>query len=206
MSVDGFLAAVAARTAAPGGGGVAAFTGAAAAALVSMAARFSDQYSLDLGGPEPNSTAETTIDIPPATAHEIAAEIAAEMDNTRAALLAAADADADAYGRVLAAYKMPSDHPARTDAIRTALLTAVEIPTQIVDDVVPVGEYAAVIAEHGNPNLRGDARTAAALAVAAARSAAELVRINVAAGSLDETLVQRVDQRVEALIRRISGW
>jgi methenyltetrahydrofolate cyclohydrolase len=43
LSVGGMLERVAARTPAPGGGAVAALTAAAAAALVSMAARFSDQ-------------------------------------------------------------------------------------------------------------------------------------------------------------------
>ncbi|MFC4855642.1 cyclodeaminase/cyclohydrolase family protein [Actinophytocola glycyrrhizae] len=69
-----FLAAVAARTAAPGGGAVAATTAASAAALVAMAARFSADEPL-----------------------------AATADELRADLLRLADADADAYTAYLAA-------------------------------------------------------------------------------------------------------
>jgi methenyltetrahydrofolate cyclohydrolase len=50
--VRSFLDEVAARTPAPGGGAVAAMTAASAAALVSMAARFSDQDPLAKTGDE----------------------------------------------------------------------------------------------------------------------------------------------------------
>ena len=51
-----------------------------------------------------------------------------------------------------------------------------------------VAELAADLAARGNPTLRGDAATAALLAEAAARAAANLVAINLAEGMEDERL------------------
>jgi glutamate formiminotransferase/formiminotetrahydrofolate cyclodeaminase len=95
----------------PGGGSVAALAGALGAALGQMAiritkdkknhSRYADRYmdALDRLGPYTST------------------------------LLEFIDADAEAYGRVLAAYKLPKGSPEREKAIQDGLIRATEIPS-----------------------------------------------------------------------------
>jgi formiminotetrahydrofolate cyclodeaminase len=155
-TVEEFLADVAARRSAPGGGAVAAVTAAAAAGLVAMSARY--------------STADG------------AAALAEDADRERVAVLPLADADAAAYGEVLAAMRAPDGESGR---VRAALEQAADVPLRIAQAGARVARIGAAVAADGNPNLLGDVRAAVLLAEAAARAAAELVRINVALGNLD---------------------
>lgn len=157
--VDDFLAAVAAHTPAPGGGAVAAVTVAAAAGLVAMAARFS-------------------ADLPDAVA------IAEEADELRSSVTALADADAEAYGAVLAAFRSPAGD-GRRERIRDALQGAAAVPERIAAAGARVAALGAGVAARGNPNLLGDAHAGVLVAEAATRAAANLVRINVELGDLD---------------------
>lgn len=159
-SVQDFLAAVAAREPAPGGGAVAAVTVAAAAGLVAMAARFAA---------EPAATEA----------------IAAEADDVRGAVTALADADAQAYGAVLAAFRAPRDDPGRRDGIRRALERAADVPLRIAEAGARVARLGERAADGGNPNLEGDLLAGVVLAEAGATAAAGLVRINVGLGGLD---------------------
>jgi formiminotetrahydrofolate cyclodeaminase len=60
-----------------------------------------------------------------------------------------------------------------------ALAEAADVPLTVAELARDVAATSVRLAEEGNPNLRGDALTALYLAEAAARSAAELVRLNV---------------------------
>ncbi len=62
----------------------------------------------------------------------------------------------------------------------------VEVPLRVAALAAETAELAARLALEGNPNLRGDAATGAALAAAAAASSALLVRINLEAWPDDE--------------------
>jgi formiminotetrahydrofolate cyclodeaminase len=93
-----------------------------------------------------------------------------------------AEADAEAYGAVIAARGTP-DYDA-------ALSRAADVPLTIAQAAADVGELAAELAARGNPNLRGDASTAALLAEAAARAAANLVEINLAEKNGDERVAR----------------
>jgi formiminotetrahydrofolate cyclodeaminase len=86
--------------------------------------------------------------------------------------------DAEAYSEVLIAQALPRDDPGRPRAIREALSGAADVPLEIATVGAAVLELAAVVAERGNPNLRGDALTACLLAQAAVRAAATLVELN----------------------------
>jgi formiminotetrahydrofolate cyclodeaminase len=177
-TVEDFLAAVAARQPAPGGGAVAAVTVAAAAGLVAMSARYSS-------GPG-------------------AAALAAEADTERVAVLRLADADAAAYGEVLAALRAPNEEPGRAERVRRALERAAEVPLRIAEAGARVARIGT--AAGGNPNLLGDLRAAVLLAEAATRAAAELVRINVEHGDLDATIAAAAATAVEhaaAAARRV---
>jgi methenyltetrahydrofolate cyclohydrolase len=166
-----FMDMVASREPTPGGGASAAVVVALAAALTAMAARFSADHLAD---------AET---------------IADRAEELRNRVMPLAQADAAAYGRVLDAYRTPrDDDEKRRRRIREALSEAADVPLSIAEVGVEVAGNAARLVEEGNPNLRGDAVTAAALAKAGVRAAATLVEINVSAGGADDDRLSRVDQ------------
>jgi methenyltetrahydrofolate cyclohydrolase len=170
---------VAAETSAPGGGSVAAIAGALAASLVAMGARFSDQW-------------------------EDAAGAVAQAEALRARLLPLADEDAIAYENFLLARRMSHEvePEVRDAAIGDALSRAADVPLAIAEAAHDVASLAADLADRGNPNLRGDAATAALLAEAATRSAANLVEINLATREDDERIARARDLVETA--RRIS--
>jgi formiminotetrahydrofolate cyclodeaminase len=168
--VRGFLDQLAARTPTPGGGGAAAVTGAMAAGLVAMAARFSAKQLPEAG------------------------DLADRADTLRYMAAQLADMDARAYTAVLEALRLPREASQR----REALLGAALVPLEIAEIGAEVAQLAARVAEAGNPNLRGDAATAAVLAAASARSAACLVDINVDLGELDPELSRRAARAVRA--------
>jgi formiminotetrahydrofolate cyclodeaminase len=174
VPVGEFLARVAARTPAPGGGGACAVTAALAAALTAMAARFS------------------------AAQLSAAGSIAEQADGLRHRVAGLADEDAAAYKAVLDAFALPSGAAGRRERIRDALHGAAIVPLEIAEIAAQTGQLAAAVAAGGNPNLRGDAITAACLAEAAARSAATLVDINVRLGGLPEDLFSRAGLAVAA--------
>jgi formiminotetrahydrofolate cyclodeaminase len=142
---------------------VAALVVAMAAGLVAMAARVSG----DAGG-------------------------VAQAESIRARVTPLAAEDARAYRAAMEAMRSPSGETAeqRDDAIRRALVRAAEVPLEIAAAGADTAALAASVAEHGHEKVRGDAATAALLAAAAARGAANLVAINLAAG-VEHELVAR---------------
>ena len=164
MSVGGFLEEIASETPAPGGGSVAAIVLAMAAGLVGMAARFSRGQWEDAGG------------------------VVAQAEALRARAAPLAQLDAAAFEHVLAAMRLPKDlePEVRNTAIGNALARAADIPLAIAQDAADVATLGALVAENGNPNLRGDAVAGALLADAVARSAANLVEINLGTTEADE--------------------
>lgn len=168
-----FLDLVASREPAPGGGASAAVTVALAAALSGMAARFSTDHL---------------------TEAPVLAERTEELRSTVAPL---ARSDAVAYGRVLEAYRAPRDEEGRRGRIRDALSEAADVPLSIGEIGAEVAGIAARLAAEGNPNLRGDAVTAAELAAAGVRAAATLVELNVSAGGEDNGRLARATGFVE---------
>jgi len=141
--------AVAARTSAPGAGAVTGLAATLSAALAEMVARFSDDA--------------------------VAAQACKRLRQRAAPL---ADEDGAAYGRYLDAVRMPRDAEGRSERVTETLSAAADVPMQMVEAAAEVAAQAAGLARDGNPRLRGDALAAALVAAAAARSAAELVAIN----------------------------
>jgi len=161
-----FLDQVASKEPAPGGGAAAAVTVAMAAGLVAMAARFAVDHLAD------------------------ATDVVSCAEMLRRRVTPLAQADADAYRDYLAATRLPREPKpeARRRQIRAALSRAAEVPLTVTEIAADVADLAAVLATRGNPNLRGDAVTAALLAEAGARSAACLVESNV--GASDQRAVR----------------
>jgi|SRR5581483_5231018 len=167
-----FLERVSDEEPAPGGGAAAAVSAALAAGLVAMAGRFSPRHLDDR---------ETLI---------------AEADQLRVDALRLATEDAEAYGAVLAAYRLSKDTADRPARIRVALTRATEVPLAVAELGAAVTSLASLVAAKGNPNLQGDALIAVILAEAATRSAARLVELNVRLGGLEQQWLAQASDHV----------
>lgn len=156
LSVGEFLERLASQEAAPGGGAVAALAAAMGAGLAAMAGRFSLERF-----PQ-------------------ASEIVSAADEHMRSLGSLATEDALAYEAVGAALALPKEpDPAhRSEAVRTALSRAADVPLAVAEGAAEVAALGLRLAREGNPNLLGDAVSACLLSAAAARSAAVLVHLN----------------------------
>jgi methenyltetrahydrofolate cyclohydrolase len=166
VGVAEWLAELASSAPTPGGGGAAAVTAATAAALVEMVC------NLTIGKPawaghEPELT-----------------QIRDSAHDLRLAALAHADADAAAFGSVLAAYrlaKQTEEEQARRDgAIQTATLRAATVPLEIAATAAEAAQLASRLPGRSNPNVLSDVAVAATCAAAAIEAAAVNVEINLA--------------------------
>jgi formiminotetrahydrofolate cyclodeaminase len=113
-----------------------------------------------------------------------AKRIAQRAATLRQRLALLADADAEAFERVSAAYKLPRaddvQKNARIEAIQLALVSAAEVPLEtarLCAEVLAVADEAAPIL---NPAVISDVMVGGLLAEAALRSAAVNVEINLA--------------------------
>ncbi|HEY3105981.1 MAG TPA: cyclodeaminase/cyclohydrolase family protein [Gaiellaceae bacterium] len=179
-SLREFCDTIAAETPAPGGGSVAAVAAAFAASLAAMVARFSGEQWEEAPG------------------------AVAQAEALRIRLLPLADEDARAYESVLVALRLPKElePDARDAALGEALSRAADVPLAIAESALDVSSLAAELAERGNPNLRGDAVTAALLAEASIRATANLVEINLSMREGDERITRA--RELCEMARRIS--
>ena len=104
------------------------------------------------------------------------------LEPLRAELMRLADADSEAYGEVMAAYRRPKvseeDRAARTTAIQAALRQATVVPLETLRTCAAVMPLAAQVAEAGNRSAASDVGVAIGLLEAAAAGAEANVRIN----------------------------
>jgi formiminotetrahydrofolate cyclodeaminase len=158
-----WLDALASASPAPGGGAVAALSAASAASLVAMTCRATLRRPVD---PETSSLLE---------------EIVAEADRLAATALGLMASDGEAYGRVIAARRLPKasdpEKAERRQAIDAALLGASEVPlavaraaatiialadratSRIIKDALPDLAAAIMAAETARAISLGNART-----------------------------------------------
>lgn len=162
--LDELLDAIAEDASPAASGSIAAYIVAAAAALVSMAARRAPEW--------PSS---------------LAVVAQAELLRTRAAALVQTDARVLADARGLLSGSGPVSADDRLE-LGDALVLAGFIPLCIAHVAADVAELAREAAEHPGA-ARADAAAAAALAHGAARAAAHLVAINLAARPGDDNVV-----------------
>ncbi len=154
---------------APGGGSAAALVVAMAAGLVTMVARASRDHWPEAGG------------------------VIGQSESFRARVAPLAQADAEAYGAALTALRGRDDleERYRDQKLREALERAAEIPLQIAEAGADLAALAALLVEHGNPEVRADAAVASVLAAGGTRAAAKLVEINLGATG-DDARVRHV--------------
>ena len=196
MTLAAFGDALASKEATPGGGCASALAGALAAGLVAMVAR--------------TTTGKRFAD----RAEEMEA-VAAEADGLRADLLSLVDQDADAFDRVMDAFRLPKgtpeDEEARSAAVQAAYRGATGPPLAVCRHSVRVLELAAEVAERGNRNAISDAGVAALLAATALEGGALNTTVNVvsiddqAFRSACESEVGQIQVRGRALLERVQA-
>jgi formiminotetrahydrofolate cyclodeaminase len=171
-----FLDALAGEGRTPGGGSVAALVTAMAAGLLAKVARGS-------------------VDTWPE-----AAGIAAQAESLRARAAPLAQADAEQYEAALLARGQSGEgQGARQDfALGQAYAKAAEPPLQIAQAASDVAQLALTVAQNCDAALWADAVTAALLAAAAAKAAAELVAVNLTASADDRRVLEAAKVAEEA--------
>ena len=182
LSLREFLDLVASGRPAPGGGSVAAVAVALAAGLSGMAARLSADQLADASG------------------------LAERADASRRRVAPLARADAEAYRRVLDAYR-ESDSETRKERLRDTLSGAADVPLAVAEIGNEVAGIAARLVEEGNPNLEGDAMTAVLLADAGVRAAAALAEINLSSANVEDDRLGQANRLVymtAATVRRAT--
>jgi formiminotetrahydrofolate cyclodeaminase len=144
--------------------------------------------------------------------HEPIKEILQRSESMRSKLANLIDRDAEAFEKVLRAYKMPKgsdgEEKARGAAIERGLVEAIAVPLETMELAEGVLELASRVAAVGNVKAISDAGVAAYMAEAAVRSAALNVRIN-AAALADESerrrSLTRAERSLEAVRTKIAA-
>jgi methenyltetrahydrofolate cyclohydrolase len=158
QTITDYLDQLAARVPAPGGGAAAALHAAQAAALLAMVARYSDGAKYDA---------------------TVMNHVVTEADGLRDDALALAEADADAFGAVSAAYRLPKQtaeqQEARSAAIAEALGVAARPPADVVRVSLLLVSLAEELLRHGNRGVITDVAAAAE----ATRAAAVTAQVNI---------------------------
>ena len=199
-TIAAFLDRLAARVPAPGGGATAALHAAQAAALLAMVARYSD-------GPRYDA--------------ELMNRIVTEADALREDALALAEADADAFGAVAGAYRLPRaterEKAIRSAEISSALAGAARPPADVVRTALRLVGLAGDLWPAGNHTMIADVAAAAVAARAAAVTARLMIEVNLtgirdlvlaqelaAAAALADTVTERADAIIAAVRAEIA--
>ncbi|MCU0559356.1 MAG: cyclodeaminase/cyclohydrolase family protein [Desulfobacterales bacterium] len=164
VSIKEYLSKTASGDPLPGGGSAAALNAALGAALTEMVAHL----TVGRKGFE-------AVDAQMRAVRQRAAAL-------RAKLTLDVDRDADAYTRVLAAFKLPKETEAekadRASAVQDAFKQAALVPLGVARDALAVMELGRAVIAKGNPNAASDGAAGVLAARMAARTAVYNVRIN----------------------------
>ncbi|MDO5043435.1 MAG: cyclodeaminase/cyclohydrolase family protein [Slackia sp.] len=180
-----FTDALASKDPVPGGGGASAYAGALAAALGSMVAHLTIGKKKFL-----DRDAELK-------------KALADFDACRAELLDLIDADAEAFAKLAATWKLPKEteeqQAVRHGAEQRALVAACDVPMRIMHACARVIEVDAYVAHNGSHLALSDAGAAAVLAKAALEAASLNVYINTSLMD-DEAAALALERESDALI------
>lgn len=187
LTLGAFADEVAGPSPAPGGGSVAAYAGCIAASLAGMVCH------LSIGKKGIETSAERLRGIQSA------------LEQSGAKLLAAVDADTDAYLQVADAYRLPKDTPddkaARSQAVAAATLHAADVPLATAESCLEVLELVSRVSERFNTAAASDLGVAVQCAMTGVRGASLNVAINLQ--YLDETsAAQGLRERIAEVERR----
>jgi glutamate formiminotransferase/formiminotetrahydrofolate cyclodeaminase len=98
----------------------------------------------------------------------------------RSALLELIDADAEAFNRVMAAYKISKESPEREQAIQDGLIRATEIPSRTANCAAEALGVLEALRSIIHPNVTSDMQVALTMLRSSIRGAVANMRINVA--------------------------
>ena len=189
MTVATFVDRLASGEPTPGGGSAAAVAGSLAAALVAMVSALSEN--------RPKYAEHAALH----------AEVGPRARALADRFLTLADDDATVYAGYVRAMKLPRDTElvaaARREAIRKAARDSSDAPFRTVEACLDVVTMAEALAGRSNKNASSDLEVSCFLAVAAARSAAANVYINLPAIE-DEPAAQALLAQTEALADEIE--
>ena len=164
MSVSQLLDALASAEPTPGGGAASAIAGAMGASLLIMVTGLAKSR---------NNTDEEKAALD--DARDVLVPLTADLTRL-------ADADAEAFNEVMAAYRLPKasdeEKTARSRAIQQALRGATVVPLDTLRACADALAQAQAVAQPGNRTAASDAGVAVALLRAAAAGAYANVRIN----------------------------
>jgi glutamate formiminotransferase / formiminotetrahydrofolate cyclodeaminase len=160
-SVGDFIARVASADPVPGGGSVAALAGALGAALGQMAIEITRTKKLYQEHAGRYSDALES------------------LGSARTLLLELVEADAGAYKKVMAAYKLPKDSPDRDSAIQKALVHATEIPSRTAATAVEAMLIFIEVQSLIHPNVTSDFQVGLQMLRSAIHGGIANMRINV---------------------------
>ena len=152
-SIEEYLGRLGSGDPTPGGGAAAALSSAQGAALVMMVA------NLTIGKPEY------------AEFEELNKDVLGEAEVLLQSLTDGADNDADAFGKVSAAYALPKDDENRAAEIASASVLAAEAPLMVMEDSLAALRLAAKLKGRSNKNLESDIYVAALCLYAGIKSA-----------------------------------
>ncbi len=181
---EGFVDAVAAKTPTPGGGSVSALAAALAAALGEMVCRL--------------TLARKSFE----AHHKALEESLSRLAGLRERLLANIDGDAESYGAVIAAVRLPKatedEKAARTQAIEEASKIAAEVPMETLELATEVARVIEALRPITIPQASSDLAVALDLASSARRGAVHNVRSNLPSIHDHQWLAQ-VSERLNAM-------
>lgn len=188
LTLSGFIDRLASAEPVPGGGSASAVAGALGAALVAMVARLSE-------------------DRPAYAEHASTIRAAAEAGSVLVGrFLDLADADAAAYARLAAAFRLPRTTPedaeARATAVREAAREAAQVPLETVVACRDLLGATEALAGRSNRNAASDLAVASLLGEAAADGAARNVTVNLPFVG-DEAFAAAARARLEAALAEI---
>ena len=158
--VRGFIDRIASPEPIPGGGSVAAMAGALGAALGQMVIRITKDKKNYL---------------------QYADRFADALDRLapyRSTLLEFVDADSEAYGRVMGAYKLPKDSPEREKAIQDGLTRATEIPSRTANCAAEALRVLEELRPMIHPNVASDLQVGMQMLRTSLRGAIANMRTN----------------------------
>lgn len=188
LTLHGFLDAVAAGASTPGGGSVAALAGSLAAALGLMACRVSRLAAGKAGPPDaspcgPSFEAEET-----------------RLDAIGQELRSLIQADAEAFEKVLQAYRMPKTDPLRAEAITASLERATDVPLRTATLASETVRLLKGLEARTKPSVSSDLMVGVLMATACGAGGLANVEINMKTLNNHEFVV-RVSRQVEEIKR-----
>ncbi|MBA4393204.1 MAG: methenyltetrahydrofolate cyclohydrolase [Desulfobacca sp.] len=189
LTIKQFLDKVASEEPVPGGGSIAALSASISAALIQM-----------VGGLTQGKKSNPALD-------EIMAEVIRAASQLQGKLLEDIDRDAEAYARVMKAYRLPKgseeEKKARGEAIQEALKEAARVPLSVAEAGAGLLRLAEIAVRQGNPNAVTDAAVGTLMARSAVLGALFNVRINLASIK-DKAFANELNRKCDFLEKEVQ--